>query len=715
MPRYLLFLGILAVAAALLQRTATAPTQVHDATGVTFRLVLERPADSVSVAGDFNGWQPGADPMRSADGGLTWTLTLSLPAGAHQYKFVINGSDWRTDPTAVQTVDDGNGNLNSVVWVDPAGAGARARRGDGRITGSAISHRPDDLRDRDPDGDRLYLTVRTRQDDVQTVALMVRRGARVAERTVNSFVSDGLFTYYRTEVPNAACDYAFRFRDGPTTRWLGPDGLSRTRPQRWFTFTPSRAKQLHPPDWLQDAVFYQVLPDRFANGDPSNDPQTGVPLDQTGRTDRFFGGDLQGITEHLGYIRDLGANTLYLNPIFTSVTHHKYDTDNYEHVDPHFGGDSALFDLSRAAHRDGIRMVLDGVFNHVGINFFAFKDLLQRQRQSEYVDWFTVHRYPVAVEQPPPYAAWWSIRYMPKLNHANPKVRRYLLRISGDWMRRARLDGWRLDAANEVSDIYWREFRANTKDINPRAALIGEIWTDPSHWLQGDMFDSTMDYPWRSAVLDWIAHRQVPPSRFDQRLKMMEASLPPEALHGMYNLLGSHDTPRIRNECGGDLRRVRLAYLFQMTSPGAPAIYYGDEIGMEGGRDPDNRRPMDWNPSQEGQRLHDYVRKLVALRRSLPELRRGDWQTLLTDDRQNVYAYARRCAGREAIVVINNGGAPASVEIPLPSASTGLRAVFDTESPDVPPSVVSTGSRIQLSLPPMSGRVLVGAYHSRTG
>lgn len=681
--------------------------QAQEGVPVTFRLQLEQPAQVVYLAGTFNDWQVGRNPMHSEDGGKTWTLTLHLMPGVYQYKFVVNGTEWCTDPNAVQNVDDGMGNINSLLVVEAKGINPPARAGDGVITLSVLRHDPHDLFYLQTDGDHAVLTVRTRRDDVQQVTLVLYDGKRFITRAVPRVARDVLFSYYRLSVPLRAWQYLFWVQDGTRKVWMSPAGASEGKPAQWFRLEPQRLPRVRVPAWTADAVFYQIVPDRFLNADPGNDPDPKKPLDETGRTDEFFGGDLWGVVQKVDYLHTLGVTALYLTPVFTSVTHHKYDTDDYTRVDPHFGGDEALITLCRELKRRGMRLVLDGVFNHVGVHFFAFRDLLEKQSASAYRDWFTVHRFPVRIENPPPYSAWWNIPYLPKLNHDNPQVRRYLLEVVRRWMQRLPFDGWRLDVANEVPDRFWREFRREVKRVRPDAVIIGEIWGDASHWLRGDMFDAVMNYPWRAIILDWVAFRRVPPSQMDQRLRLLAMSYPRSVTYGMYNLLGSHDTQRLRTLCGGDWRKMRLAFLLQMTLPGAPAIYYGDEVGMEGGNIPDNRRPMEWNPSPEGRALRDYVTALIHLRKAQNALRRGEWVTLLTDDQQNVYAYLRRQGKAQIVVAINNGEKPATAWLRVPGAGKGFQVLIRSDGVAAHERIrPDRAGNIAITLPPLCGWIL---------
>jgi len=711
---------------------------------VTFRFVLPEPAHQVYLAGTFNEWQYRRHPMQSADGGRTWTLTLQLPPGAHQYKFVIDGVEWRTDPNA-PAIDDGNGNLNSVVWVEPDGYNRPARIGDGLITRSAILHNPNDLRDRNPLNGTLYLRLRARRDDIQTVELHFWQEGRKHTLRMEPVAQDALYAYYRAAIPEADIEYLFLLQDGNTRLWLTPSGLQQARRTKSTQRFCHRRGENHfdVPDWVQDAIFYQILPDRFYNADPSNDPPNDQPIDFTGRIegDRFYGGDLKGILARLDYLRELGITALYLNPVFASVSHHNYDVDDYERVDPQLGTETDLRRLADTLHQHGMRLILDGVFNHVGIHFFAFQDLLAHQERSPYRDWFYVERFPVKVEANPAYWAWWNIPYMPKLRHENLLVRRYLLNVAERWMREFQLDGWRLDVPNEVPDRFWQEFRPLVRRINPQAVIIGEIWGDAGHWLQGDMFDSVMNYLWRGAVLDWIAHRRIKPSQFDQRMQHLLIRYPRQSLYAMYNMLSSHDTPRFRHECGGDLRRVRLGLLLQFTAIGAPAIYYGDEIGLEGGGTPDNRRPMRWELNSEECALLDYVKRLIALRKASLALRRGEWRTLLIDDSRDLYAFARFLpspaeAHHLALVLLNNSDYPQTVNLSLPwrveawQIAVSTPEFFSLGESNLPSgrdlekkilhdfgqgSLPAAKGYLSLRMPPLSGAILVPARSNITG
>lgn len=417
------------------------------------------------------------------------------------------------------------------------------------------------------------------------------------------------------------------------------------------------------PDWVPDAIFYQIFPDRFCNGDSANDPLGTEPWGNPPTRENFFGGDLQGVLEKLDYLQGLGVNALYLNPIFRAQTNHKYDTCDYFEVDPAFGSNDLLKELVRELHWRDMRIILDGVFNHCGDGFWAFEDVKARGTASPYADWFIVRSYPIRAS-PPSYYAFGDTPYMPKLNLNHRPVREYVLEVATYWLEEAAIDGWRLDVPFKISLAFWREFRAAVKAVSPRAYLVGEIWREAGPWVQGDTFDGVTNYRLRELILDYCATNLLDAEDFAFELDMLRQS------HGnaaptMLNLLGSHDTPRILTVLRDDVDRLLIAVAFLMTTVGAPLIYYGDEIGLCGDMDPDCRRTMEWDEARWDPRISEAYRKLIGLRRAHPALRRGRVETLLTFD--GVYAYRRVHEGDEVIVILNPRSAVTDLAIPTRS------------------------------------------------
>jgi len=414
------------------------------------------------------------------------------------------------------------------------------------------------------------------------------------------------------------------------------------------------------PPWVKDAVFYQIFPERFANGDRTNDPVSVVPWGAKPTTTNYFGGDIQGIIDHIGYLRDLGIDAIYLNPVFKSSTNHKYHISDYMTIDPEFGTNELFSKFLGICHRNGIRVIIDGVFNHTGTDFFAFADIVKNGEKSKYVHWYNIYTFPVKIQQPPNYQAWWGLKDLPKLMVMNPEVKKYLFDVTRYWTKMG-IDGWRLDVPNEMPHEFWIEWQKLVKSINPDCYIVGEIWDNAAPWLQGDQFDAVMNYRFRAAVLGFILSDTVPPSRFDSTLLRIRSDYPPEADYAMLNLLGSHDTERLLTLCGGDVLKMKLAVILEMTYIGAPMVYYGDEIGMKGGRDPDDRRTMIWDSTKWNTNLRDWYKDLIAIRHAHPALRHGSFRTLLADDGRGLFIYEREEGGDEVLVLVNNGTQPCDV------------------------------------------------------
>jgi cyclomaltodextrinase / maltogenic alpha-amylase / neopullulanase len=448
------------------------------------------------------------------------------------------------------------------------------------------------------------------------------------------------------------------------------------------------------PGWVRDAVFYEIFPDRFAASERVPKPGPLEPWDAPPTFHGFKGGDLLGIVEHLAELDDLGVTALYLTPIFQSASNHRYHAYDYLAVDPLLGGDAAFRELLDAAHARGMRVILDGVFNHSGRGFWPFHHVLENGAASPYRNWF--HLDGAALDAgrqleayPPPgappsvlgYQAWWGLAALPKLNTDEPEVREYLLRVAEHWLRFG-IDGWRLDVPEEIKDPpFWQEFRRRCRAIRPDAYLVGEVWHVAPEWLQGDRFDALMDYPLAEAILGFAggsrldmavvrSHQEFATNiwpldgpAFGRRLVDLLSAYEPAVTAAQLNLLGSHDTPRMRTILGDDLAGVRLATLIQMTLPGAPCIYYGDEVGLAGGKDPDCRRAFPADKDAWDHDLRAFVRALIATRASDPALRADRVDIVAAAG--GAVAYQRRIDDRRSVVVVNAGDDPARLELRL--------------------------------------------------
>lgn len=380
------------------------------------------------------------------------------------------------------------------------------------------------------------------------------------------------------------------------------------------------------PSWVFDSIFYQIFPDRFANGDPANDPPNVQPWGTLPDHMHFQGGDLAGVLHKLDYLRDLGVNAIYLNPIFLSPSTHRYNTVDYYTIDPKLGRMDDFKSLLNAAHKKGMHVILDGVFNHCGRGFFAFNDILENDGDSPYLDWFHIQRFPLNAYtggKSTNYTAWWGFKSLPKFNTATPAVRKYILDIARYWIEQG-IDGWRLDVPNEIDDdSFWAEFRQVVRSANPNAYLVGEIWEVDTRWVGPDHFDGLMNYPLRKAILGLINNGRDGWGFIDD-IKNILRAYPYENMLAMYSLLGSHDVERVRTLLGGSIEKTRMAQTLLFGLPGVPSIYYGDEIGMEGGRDPDCRRAFIWDERKWSHTLTSHIKLLAQIRMAYPALRRGD-------------------------------------------------------------------------------------------
>jgi cyclomaltodextrinase / maltogenic alpha-amylase / neopullulanase len=492
-----------------------------------------------------------------------------------------------------------------------------------------------------------------------------------------------------------------------------------------------------PPGWVRDAVFYEIFPDRFASSDRVAKPGPLEPWDAPPTYQGFKGGDLLGIAEHLPDLEDLGVTALYLTPVFQSASNHRYHAYDYLTVDPMLGGDEALRVLLDAAHGRGMRVILDGVFNHSGRGFWPFHHVLETGAASPYRRWFLFDEAALDAGRqvdayPPPgtppselgYRAWWGLPALPKLNVSEPAVREYLLDVAEHWLRFG-IDGWRLDVPEEIDDeSFWQAFRTRCRSVREDAYLVGEVWHVAPEWVRGDRFDALMGYPLAEAILgfaggsrlDMDVVRGHPEYRaniepldgpaFAATLADLLAAYEPPAVAAQLNLLGSHDTPRLRTVLGDDATGVRLATLIQMTLPGAPCIYYGDEIGMSGGNDPDCRRAFSWDADTWDQDLRGFVRALIRERAADPTLRADHVEVVATAG--GAMAYQRRSGDARSIVAVNAGDESARLELRLDLPDgTALRAV------DLPGGFgavgggpVMSGGVADLDLGPRSGALL---------
>ncbi len=565
--------------------------------------------------------------------------------------------------------------------------------------------------------------IRTSPDGEQELTAM-RRGADVG-------ICQWLEGEVRLHMPRSHYRFVVATPEG---NWaLNAAGITRHTPTdaQDFLILPGTAA----PAWAADATFYQIFPDRFCDGDPASNVRSGEyrcygrPVvarawddlpHQPGTGEEggveFFGGDLAGIAQRLDYLQDLGVNALYLTPIFTSPSNHKYDVQDYEHVDPHLGGDAALAALRTAMDARGMRLVLDIVPNHTSATHPWFV-AAREDPHAPTAEFYTFDA------RPDDYTSWLGVKSLPKLNYRSERLREVMYAgpeaIMRRWLRPPyRIDGWRMDVANmlarqgesQLGHKIGRAMRRAVKAENPEAYLVGEHFFDGTSHLGGDELDAGMNYQgFMFPLLRWLAPRD--PEALMGRAVTDAAPLPTEALVAQwraylasvpwqvalhqFNLLGSHDTPRVLTVLGGDVARLRVASALLFAFPGVPNIYYGDEVGLLGGADPDNRRPMPWDPAAWNGDIQAWYRGLIALRRSSPALRQGGIQWLHAAD--ETLAFLRETA-EERVLVVARRAAEVTWRLPVRAAGlangTRLREHFTGAS-----AVVESGALSLRALP----------------
>ncbi len=730
---------------------------------------------SVAVGGEFNNWSQTQYPMKPDEAGH-FVADVKLAEGPHAYRFFVDGA-WVNDSSAHSEADleESNGirGHNSAVVVGP----------DGRIAAGALHYVPSSIRYFDPiSASEARLVFAARQGDVTAAALYTQTG-RTWHRTPMDFEeSRAGMDYFGgvavTQSPNLT--YFFELKGGSTTAYYsGGQRYTQVADARTHAWHGQMKPAFDTPEWAQHAVWYQIFPERFRNGDKSNDPPNTTPWTarwaapqpaappaspatpgRGGRGgnnpgNRHYGGDIQGIQAELPYLRSLGVTCIYLNPVFKSPSIHKYDTADYRHIDDNFGvtndstdlsgelaedpstwkwtaSDNLFLDFVAEAHRQGFKVEIDGVFNHAGGQFGPFLDVRQNGEKSKYADWFNISKWDPLT--------WIGFGDRPGSNMPElkkdpvtglaPGPRDFVFNITRRWLApdgdpSRGVDGFRLDYAQNVPRVFWIAYRKLVKSIKPDAYITGEIWTAASTYLQGDTWDATMQYPFANALQSFFIGKSGPPvtpTVFARQLREFNILYPFQVALNQMNLLDSHDTDRWASRfvnadhppapapAGGrgrsynlskpdaeEWRRMEQSIAVQMTSVGAPMVYYGDEVGMWGATDPDDRQPMIWKdlgPYDDpevtfNQDLFESYVRLIAIHRRFPALQTGIARVLAADDRRNLLIYTRDLGDARVYVLVNRSGAEQSVEFDAGSPQTNA-ALIDWLDPTQ--ASVETGS-----------------------
>lgn len=468
--------------------------------------------------------------------------------------------------------------------------------------------------------------------------------------------SDDLYDWWQVILTIDSKRFAYHFKLETTDAgiwYLTEAGLTRDYQVLYqFNLPFSHLSEIFTyPQWIDDAIWYQIFPDRFATSkDDSNWHQGPVNNKQ------IYGGDLKGIISKLDYLQQLGINSIYFTPIFTAGSNHKYDTIDYFSIDPQFGSEQDFQELIEQAHRRGIRIMLDGVFNHTSDQHPHFIDVLNNKQASKYVDWYHIRDfdkldqvYQTDFRKLQAYDSFGYVEYMPKLNTQNPDVINYIFEAVTKWTKMG-IDGWRLDVANEVDHNFWRLFRQYVTALNPEIYIVGEIWHDAQTWLRGDQFHGVMNYKYTNAIIDYFFKQQLTLTEFKNQIIRSSLEYITAVNKAAFNLLDSHDTIRISNIAKFNLVNQKLGAIFLFTQQGTPCIYYGTEVGLSGAQDPDNRRLMPWNQADWNLDLFDFYQRLITLRMSDSTLRNdGNFEFVESD----VCSYRRYSTDSEYLIHLN--------------------------------------------------------------
>lgn len=567
---------------------------------------------------------------------------------------------------------------------------------------AALYHRPESEFAYLYDEDTVHIRLRTKKNDVIQVDLLAgdtylhySEAWYQTSQEMTKVASSDLHDYWQCEWPLAPNRLAYAFRvqdiDGNVVfycdRGVYPGGDTHILGQVNAYFRLPyfhESDRVKTPAWVKDTVWYQIFPERFANGDPTNDPENTLPWGSRAhpRHDDFYGGDLQGIIDHLDYLADLGITGIYLTPIFKGDTNHKYDTSDYMTIDPAFG-DAELFGrMVSQAHARGIRVMLDAVFNHIGYASSQWQDVLENQDQSIYKNWFHIQDFPVQAfgaidysggerfdRQQLTYQTFAFEPHMPKLNTANPEVKAYLLDVARHYIQTFDIDGWRLDVANEVDHQFWKDFHRTCVNLKEDFYIVGEIWHSAQRFLEGDEFHAIMNYPMTDQIKDFFfgptekdqiedgaTNQNMTNQQFIDRMTSQQMLYRTQTNQAQFNLLDSHDTDRILTRANYDKDKVQSALAFTFLQTGTPCIYYGTEIGLDGGNDPDNRKCMVWEKDKQDQAMWQFTKDLIQMRRNysdLINLGTLDWSQDLPSER--ILAFTKTYRGQTLRAYFNQG------------------------------------------------------------
>ena len=547
---------------------------------------------------------------------------------------------------------------------------------------TAIYHRPESEFAYLYEKDKMHIRLRTARQDVRHVQLLcgdpytLYKEAWYQQRIeMKKILSTDLHDYWQVSVGaefrRLSYGFSIESYDGLHV-FYGDHGVYPFEQQylemnnNYFRMPYfQEADRFKIPEWAKETVWYQIFPERFANGDPSNDPEGVLPWGSK-NPDRqdFFGGDLQGVIDHLDYLVDLGINGIYFCPIFEAYSNHKYDTIDYLAIDPAFGDNDTFKRLVEECHKRGIKVMLDAVFNHMGDTSHQWLDVIKNGKDSPFADWFHINEFPVNYKEGENFEDAYDITYdvfaftphMPKLNTENPDVQDYLLKIARYWIEEFDIDAWRLDVANEVSHHFWKKFRQVCDDAKDDFYILGEIWHSSQRWLQGDEFHAVMNYAFTDAIIEYFVKDEISMTKMVSELNNQLMLYREQTNQVQFNILDSHDTPRLLTLARGDKDLMRQVMAFTYLQQGVPCLYYGDEIGLTGDMDPDCRKCMIWEEEKQDRDLLHFTRSLINIRKDNQKvLSEGSLSWNWVSEEDGLIIFERELGAQRIIGIFNTG------------------------------------------------------------
>jgi len=637
--------------------------------------LVEPKAESVYLLCSLDGFSRRAHQMDKH--GELWRIVLRLLGGEYEYAFLVDGSRMIADPENPESRKRSDGSTVSVLRFGVP-AGERAR-GDGSIDAASLYH-DQSLPFLEVFREQVIFKLQVARADVEKAYLLLKDGRQVAMDWVSC---DENFDYYECRLPvGFSVDYGFKVVDAGAEVLLGSEGPADSLDHcRVFPFPPRAIPTHDCPDWALGCTYYQILPDSFRNGDPTNDPKDVLPWDRPPTRTGYFGGDLAGLFQAVAYLKELGVSAVRLMSVFVSPSNDNFDVFDYYHVDVHLGTDEMFAEVVETLHKEGIRVVLDMVFNHTGRGFFAFRDVVRNQENSQYLSWYNIHELPITQKKSltgmimrrlageperPAYEAYRGRPDWPELNFRSFEVRGFVREIVAHWMKKAPLDGIWLPVASGLPHFFLAEVRRTVKRAKPDAVVVGDVRADPAPWLNSGELDSATDSGFRKAATDFFLEDKSSPSEFVAQLTRSRGLTSWAATLAECSQIDHEFSARALTAAGDDKMRLMMAAIFQFTYPGSPVILYGDEIGMKGGPYPDCRRAMYWNSGSRDDEVLGLYKKLLKVRADSEAVRVGWLKFLAVDDQFDLIAFQRWTERETVVVIIKRTGDPQVIDVPVP-------------------------------------------------